>query len=92
MPVTGKPENCKTLHLHGKDFANFETRLEPVNPKADKKAQQKFEGENFYRPSVGLPQMLKADKETRKFNRRTREARINPEINHERMSEEELKM
>lgn len=91
-PETDKPEGRKTLHLHGKDFENLETELQPVNPKADEKARQKFEGENFYRPSTGLPQMLKADKETQKFNKRTHEARINPEINHERMTEEDLKM
>jgi hypothetical protein len=89
-PETGKPEKSKTLHLHGKDFENLESEQEPVNPKADEKAQQKFEGENFYRPSTGLPKMLKADKETQKFNKLTREDRINPKINHERMLPDDI--
>ncbi|MEZ0262517.1 MAG: hypothetical protein ACAH80_16050 [Alphaproteobacteria bacterium] len=90
-PRNDKQEPRKTLHLHGKDFENLEAQPEPVDHAADEKIRRKFEGENFYRPS-GLPQMLKAEKETMKFNKRTREARVNPEINHDRMTEEDLKM
>lgn len=88
MPTTpdnSKTEGRKTLHLHSKDFENLESEPVPGDLKADQKAQGEFEGANFYSSPEGLNRMLEAEKETRKFNRRTRKARANSEINHDRM-------
>ena len=85
---TGKPgiseEGRKTLHLNGLDFENFETPPAPIDHAKDKEYQEKFNVDGFYGSQRGLKKMIQADKETKKFNDLTLEARIAPEVNHGR--------
>ncbi|HYD17766.1 MAG TPA: hypothetical protein VEF76_04730 [Patescibacteria group bacterium] len=86
MPSNRTPtdEPRKTLHLNGLDFENFEAQPEPVDHEEDKAVQERFEGDSFYGSARGIKKMVRADRETQKFNDLTRDERIMPEINHER--------
>jgi hypothetical protein len=73
-----------TLHLNGRDFENFELQLEPVDHEKAQRVQESFSCDMFYGSRQGLRNMSRAERETRKFDARTRDRRINPEVNHDR--------
>lgn len=62
----------RTLHLHATDHD------------ADREFQEKFSEDLFLGTQRGIRNMLKADRETRKFDKQTLAARMNPVVNHDR--------
>lgn len=62
----------ETLHLH------------VIDHEADKAFQERFSEDLFLGTRMGIKHMVIADKETRKFDRLTLDARMNPVVNHNR--------
>ena len=82
-------ETDNTLHLNGLDFENLEAPQVPTKHAEDLKAQEKFSGDMFYGSLPGIKKMRKADKEAEKFNDLTLEQRLDPEINHDRATQDD---
>lgn len=79
--------DADALHLNGEAFENLEAPQQPVNHDRDNEVQEKFSGDDFYASGRALKKMRAADQETAKFNAQTLEARINPDVNHDRSAE-----
>ena len=83
--IKGKSE---TLHLNGRDELNFETPLKKVDHDSDLKFQEKFSGDMFYGSQTAIKKMTRADKEAAKFNELTEEDRLDPILNHDRITQD----
>ena len=83
-----KPEKTETLHLNGREDMNFELPLKAVDHEGDQKFQEKFSGDMFYGSPTAIKKMKKADKEAAKFNDLTEEDRLDPILNHDRITQD----
>lgn len=86
--IKDKSGKTETLHLNGSDEMNFELPLKPVDRDADLSFQQKFSGDMFYGSQTAIKKMTRADREAAKFNDLTEEDRLDPILNHDRITQD----